>query len=114
MVWIDGNNILYFPSWMTNHLKIRTLYKYQPASLALDRSPMSLTDYVSIALKRFVDTGGDWTSLMDLPPHLLAKVVQAVPPRQNKTQYIDLEEYERVQTRLNPDADSSTRGLPGV
>ena len=75
---------------------------------------MSLTDYVSVALKRFIDNGGDWTSLTDLPSHLLAKVIQAVPPQQNKTDFTDLDEYERVQRRMNAEDCLSTKGPPGL
>ena len=79
-IHIQGGNIQFIPSATVHHLRIKaTLPSQNPPHNV--PAMKSLTEYTSIALKQFLDAGGDWTPLLELPSHLLDKIIQAKLPK---------------------------------
>jgi len=46
-----------------------------------------------MSLRRYLDSGGDWTPIVDLPPHLVDLIAGSTPLQ--TTEEIDLREFQR-------------------
>ena len=93
-IHIQAGNIRYIPAATVHDLRIRvTLPSQNPPHNVPEMK--SLTEYTSIALKQFLDAGGDWTPLLDLPSHLLDNIIQAKLPKLQD----DLELHEFLKRR---------------
>lgn len=89
-IHIQGGNIRFIPSTTVHHLRIKVTLPSQNPPLNVP-GMKSLTEYTSIALKQYLDAGGDWTPLLDLPSHLLNNIIQAKLPKLQDD--LDLDEF---------------------
>jgi hypothetical protein len=103
---IDNNRILYLPSWVV-HMKSLSFisasstpcYLSEPTSI-VDSQPLPLlspepsssrprlVDLAAARIRDYIDKGGDWTDLQDLPKHLLAKVTSSYPSQSKEVQIL--------------------------
>src|SRR5947207_4034473 len=96
---IDNNRILYLPSWVLHMKSLNFIsasstpcYINQPTS-RVDSQPFflqppgesssrpRLVDLAAARIRDYIDKGGDWTDVQELPNHLLAKVASSYPSR---------------------------------
>jgi hypothetical protein len=103
---IDNNRILYLPSWVLHMKSLRFIsasstpcYIAEPTS-RIDSQPFfllspeqsssrpRLIDLAAAKIRDYIDKGGDWTDLQDLPNHLLAKVTTSYPLRPKEVQIL--------------------------
>ena len=103
---IDNNRILYLPSWVIHMKSLNFIsasstpcYIPEPTSrvdsqpfFILSPEPSSrrprLVDLAAARIRDYIDKGGDWTDLQDLPSHLLAKVTSSYPSRSKEVQIL--------------------------
>ena len=103
---IDNNHILYLPSWVVHMKSLGFIsasstpcYLSEPTSRVdsrllplLSGEPNSsrprLVDLAAARIRDYIDKGGDWTELQDLPNHLLAKVTSSYPSPPKEVQIL--------------------------
>jgi len=79
-IHIQTGNIYFIPAVTVHHLRVRIVLPEHTPPFG-PYTMKSLTEYTTIALKQFIDAGGDWTPLLDLPSHLLDKIIRARLPK---------------------------------
>jgi hypothetical protein len=121
---IRNNSIYYLPSWITRLKRLedidarstfcenfRKLFT-TPYLLELpeqQRIPR-LTDLAASKIRDFIDKGGDWTDLQDLPSHLMAKITSAYNFRSKEVQILRFSnQFQFVVARINEDKLKGTR-----
>ena len=102
---IDNNRILYLPHWVIHMKNLSFIsasstpcYIAEPTSRVDSQtfflSPETssrrprLVDLAAARIRDYIDKGGDWSELQDLPSHLLAKITASYPSRSKEVQIL--------------------------
>lgn len=97
---ISNSSIPYLPSWIIGLKSLRDIdANYTPCLIKTDSGLLSalplrtfvanknqmvrprLADLVASRIRDYIDKGGDWTLLEDLPDHLMHKIASSYPSR---------------------------------
>jgi hypothetical protein len=105
---ISNSNIPYLPSWIITLKSLRHIKAHAAPCLietefgafsALSSRPFSsankdqmsrprLADLAASRIRDYIDKGGDWTVLEDLPDHLMHKIKASYPSRSPEVQIL--------------------------
>lgn len=76
---VDNNHICYLPRWLVRRRLVTLEAHDNPCENQYPQNPTTLRGLAASRIRKFIDEGGDWTFLNELPSHFVAMILMATP-----------------------------------